>query len=179
MAYTFARASAVLKLKRGDYSLQGKRSRLRLLTYRPAGFAARYAPHRQGTVCHRRSPGEHLQSHLPGHGDHGVSAKRRFPRSCAGYGEALRLGNLADLTLGSESPRGNQNLLTHIAAHRTVDGTSGTTTSSRGSRCVSVSSRKQCASSFQLFAGHTQAFMNPASCLVPVFGTLPKWSVRS
>ena len=31
MAYTFARVSAVLKLKRGDYSLQGKRSRLRLL----------------------------------------------------------------------------------------------------------------------------------------------------
>lgn len=31
MAYTFARVSAVLKLKRGDYSLQGKRARLRLL----------------------------------------------------------------------------------------------------------------------------------------------------
>ena len=30
MAYTFARVSAVLKLKRGDYSLQGKRARLRL-----------------------------------------------------------------------------------------------------------------------------------------------------
>jgi integrase/recombinase XerD len=31
MAYTFARVSAVLKLKRGGYSLQGKRARLRLL----------------------------------------------------------------------------------------------------------------------------------------------------
>jgi integrase/recombinase XerD len=31
MAYTFARVSAVVKLKRGDYSLQGKRARLRLL----------------------------------------------------------------------------------------------------------------------------------------------------
>jgi len=31
MAYTFARVSAVLKLKRGDYTLQGKRGRLRLL----------------------------------------------------------------------------------------------------------------------------------------------------
>jgi hypothetical protein len=31
MAYTFARVSTVLKLKRGDYSLQGKRARLRLL----------------------------------------------------------------------------------------------------------------------------------------------------
>ena len=31
MAYIFARVSAVLKLKRGDYSLQGKRARLRLL----------------------------------------------------------------------------------------------------------------------------------------------------
>lgn len=31
MAYTFARVSAVLKLKRGDYTLQGKRARLRLL----------------------------------------------------------------------------------------------------------------------------------------------------
>jgi integrase/recombinase XerD len=31
MAYTFARVSAVLKLKRSDYSLQGKRARLRLL----------------------------------------------------------------------------------------------------------------------------------------------------
>ena len=31
MAYTFARVSAVLKLKRGDYALQGKRARLRLL----------------------------------------------------------------------------------------------------------------------------------------------------
>jgi len=31
MGYTFARVSAVLKLKRGDYSLQGKRARLRLL----------------------------------------------------------------------------------------------------------------------------------------------------
>jgi integrase/recombinase XerD len=30
MAYTFERVSAVLKLKRGDYSLQGKRTRLRL-----------------------------------------------------------------------------------------------------------------------------------------------------
>jgi integrase/recombinase XerD len=30
MAYTFARVSAVLKLKRGNYSLQGKRARLRL-----------------------------------------------------------------------------------------------------------------------------------------------------
>src|SRR5271170_2061008 len=30
MGYTFARVSAVLKLKRGDYSLQGKRARLRL-----------------------------------------------------------------------------------------------------------------------------------------------------
>jgi site-specific recombinase XerD len=31
MGYTFARVSAVLKLKRSDYSLQGKRARLRLL----------------------------------------------------------------------------------------------------------------------------------------------------
>ena len=31
MAYTFARVSAVVKLKRADYSLQGKRARLRLL----------------------------------------------------------------------------------------------------------------------------------------------------
>jgi site-specific recombinase XerD len=31
MAYTFARVTAVLKLKRGDYGLQGKRARLRLL----------------------------------------------------------------------------------------------------------------------------------------------------
>ena len=31
MGYTFARVSAVLKLKRGDYSLHGKRARLRLL----------------------------------------------------------------------------------------------------------------------------------------------------
>ena len=31
MAYTFARVSAVLKLKRADYALQGKRARLRLL----------------------------------------------------------------------------------------------------------------------------------------------------
>ena len=31
MAYTFARVSAVLKFKRGDYTLQGKRARLRLL----------------------------------------------------------------------------------------------------------------------------------------------------
>jgi len=31
MAYTFARVSAVLRLKRSDYSLQGKRARLRLL----------------------------------------------------------------------------------------------------------------------------------------------------
>ena len=30
MAYSFARVSAVLRLKRGDYSLQGKRARLRL-----------------------------------------------------------------------------------------------------------------------------------------------------
>jgi hypothetical protein len=31
MPYTFARVNAVLRLKRGDYSLQGKRARLRLL----------------------------------------------------------------------------------------------------------------------------------------------------
>ncbi len=31
MAYTFARVSAVLKLKRGDYALHDKRARLRLL----------------------------------------------------------------------------------------------------------------------------------------------------
>jgi integrase/recombinase XerD len=31
MAYTFARVSAVMRLRRGDYTLQGKRARLRLL----------------------------------------------------------------------------------------------------------------------------------------------------
>ena len=125
MAYTFARVSAVLKLKRGDYSLQGKRARLRLLekgnkeklvwlhheaeqyldayleaasideagaalfqtldkNHRLTGLphlSSRYAPYRQGTLRQSRTPGEHLQSHLPGHRHHRVPAERRRARS--------------------------------------------------------------------------------------------------
>jgi integrase len=133
MAYTFARVSAVLKLKRGDYSLQGKRARLRLLekggqgkarlaasrggavsrclsrsgAYQRGGCArvsdadknhrltgaplpARYAAYRQGTLRESRTPGEHLQSHLPGHRHHRVPAERRLPGSRPGYGESFR-----------------------------------------------------------------------------------------
>jgi hypothetical protein len=57
---------------------------------RPAALAARYPPHRQGTLCPSRTPGEHLQSHLPRHRHYRVPAERRRARSRPGHGEPLR-----------------------------------------------------------------------------------------
>ncbi len=101
MAYTFARVSAVVGLRRGDYRLEGKRARLRLIEkgskeklvwlhreaeelldayIAEAGIADPAAPLFQALCKPHRLTGEALdrrnmlQSYVQGHRNHGISA---------------------------------------------------------------------------------------------------------